>query len=197
MQKKRRLLALAAAVLFLASLAFPFWTARMKAPTYPEKDLMLQMYAYEYAGDIEEWGLVGRLVGVRVPPPIPDLFFRLFPAAVVALGVLASVAAARERWLTVAAIFPWVVLAALLVWGQYSLYVFGHSLDPERPLKYLEPFTPPIVGIVTMGKIQTYHYPNVGSLLFIAAGALLVMSAWRAGRLPLPVRRARRKAALA
>lgn len=193
--RRGRLLALAAAVLFLASLAFPFWTARMQAPSYPEKALALHMYAYKHAGDIEEWNLVGRLVGVKVPPPIPPLFFRLFPAAVVALSALALFSAARGRWLLVAAIAPWLVLGILLAWGQYSLYLFGHNLDPERPLRYLQPFTPPIVGVITMGKIQTYHFPNVGSLLFGAAGALLVARAGLAGQLPLPRRGARAKAA--
>ncbi|MBI4497037.1 MAG: hypothetical protein HY689_03940 [Chloroflexi bacterium] len=187
--KRERLLALAAAVLFLASLAFPYWTARMQAPTYPEGDLLLHMYAYKYAGDIEEWDRVGRLVGVRVPPPIPDVFFQLFPAAVVATSILALAAAARERLLAAAAVAPWALMLVVGAWGQYSLYLYGHSLDPDRPLRFLEPFTPPIVGIVTLGKISMYHYPDISSLLFTIGGVLLVLSAWQTGRLPFVSRR--------
>ncbi|MBI4199123.1 MAG: hypothetical protein HY535_01445 [Chloroflexi bacterium] len=192
--KRQQLLALAAVPLFLASLAFPFWTARMKAPTYPEKALAMELYAYKYDGDLEEWNRVGRAVGVRVPPPVPDVFFPLFTAAVVGMGALALAGALRERWLGVAAVCPWLVLGVLMAWGQYSLYLFGHSLDPERPLRYLEPFTPPIVGVLTLGKIQTYHFPYVGSLLFVAAAALVVASAWQAGRLRLAWPRTRREA---
>lgn len=187
--KRNRLVPLLAAVLFLVSLAFPFWTARMRAPTYPEQDLFLQIYATKYAGDIEEWDRVGRLVGMRVPPPIPEEFFELFPLAIVGMSLLAAAAAAVPRLLTAAAIAPWLLMAVVSAWGQYSLYLFGHNLDPDRPLRFLEPFTPPIVGIVTMGKIQLFHYPDISSLLFIAGGIFLTVSAWRAGRLPRVARR--------
>ncbi|MBI4494924.1 MAG: hypothetical protein HY690_19290 [Chloroflexi bacterium] len=188
--KHQWLLALCAAALFAVSLIFPYWTAAMKAPTYPEKTLTLQLYPFKYEGDIEEWNRVGRLVGVHVPPPVPEPFFQLFPAAILAAGVLGLATAASKRWLALAALYPWLVLGVLGIWGQYTLYLFGHSLDPERPLHYFDSFTPPIVGILTLGKIQTYHFPNVGSLLFSVAGALLVLNAWWAGKLPLPWRRA-------
>ncbi|MBI4201619.1 MAG: hypothetical protein HY532_00700 [Chloroflexi bacterium] len=186
MMEKGRLLSLAAAVFLLASLAFPYWTAKMNAPTYPEQDLVLHMYAFTYQGDIEEWNLVGRLVGVRVPPPIPDAFFLLFPASVVVLVLLALVVAATRRLNILAAVLPWALMAVVLGWGQYSLYLFGHNLDPERPLRYFDTFTPPIVGVLTLGKIKTYHYPDVGTLLFGIGTGLLVVNAWLQMGAPLP-----------
>jgi hypothetical protein len=70
-------------------------------------------------------------------------------------------------------------MAVLVIWAQYSLYLFGHSLDPDRPLRYLQPFTPPVIGIVTLGKIKTYHFPHLGAVLFGIAGLLVVWTAWR------------------
>lgn len=154
----------------------------MRAPTYPERPLAVRVYAYKYAGDIDEWNRVGRLVGVRVPPPIPEAVFRLIPIAILILVILCLMAAWRERWLTAAAIAPWLVLALLVAWAQYSLYVFGHSLDPNRPLKYIQPFTPPVIGVVRMGKIRTYHLPYLGSLLFGAGAVLTGLTAWRSRR---------------
>jgi len=176
--KRRLLLGLTAAALFIASIAFPYWTVMMRAPAYPEQALTFQVYAYKYAGDIEEWNRVGRLVGVHVPPPVPEVFFLLFPGAVLVAAGLAVVTALTDKGRHLAVVFPWVLLLLLLIWGQYSLYVYGHALDPDRPLRYLEPFTPPVVGITTLGKIKTYHFPNVGSLLFFAGAALLVVRAW-------------------
>lgn len=184
-----RLMALAAATLFLVSLPFPYWSARMSAPTYPEGDLSLHMYAVRYDGDIDEWARVGKLVGVEFPPPIPEIFFRLFPAAIILTTLVALGAAARSRWLTIASLLPWVVMAGLAAWGQYNLYLFGHNLDPDRPLKVLEPFTPPLIGIVTLGKIRVYHYPDISALLFLAGAVLLVLSALHAGRFIVPLRR--------
>ena len=186
--KHTRMLALLAAVLLSLSVAFPFWTARMQAPTYPEGDLLLNLFAYRYGGDVDEWNRVGRLGGVHVPPPIPDAFFVRFPAAILGMSLLAVAAAAKERLLTAAAPAPWVLMVGVAMWGQYSLYLFGHNLDPDRPLKFLQPFTPPIVGIVTLGKIVMYQYPDIGSIFFAAGSLLLVVCAWRTGKLPVPFR---------
>ena len=177
------MLGVAAAIFFMVSLFFPFWSARMSAPSYPEGDLFLHMYSYKYDGDIDEWNRVGALVGIRMPPPIPDQFFYLFPAAVTAASVLALLSAAIKRLLLVAASAPLALMGVVSAWGQYSLYLYGHNLDPERPLKFLEPFTPPIVGITTMGKIVTYHYLDIGSLLFVLGTLLLILYARRAGKL--------------
>jgi len=176
---RRRVLTLVAAGLFLISLLFPYWTVTMTAPTYPEGPLAVRVYAYKYAGDIDEWNRVGRLVGVKVPPPIPEIAFTILPVVVIGLAGLAAVAAFREKWVWLAALLPWPFLGALILWAQYSLYLFGHSLDPDRPLKYIQPFTPPVIGIVTLGKIRTYHFPDAGGVLFGMAAVLLVWTAWR------------------
>ena len=154
----------------------------MRAPTYPERALFVRVYAYRYTGDIKEWNRVGRLVGVHVPPPIPELVLRIIPAAVLILALLCLLAAWRERWLPVAAIAPWVVLVGMVVYAQYSLYLFGHTLDPNRPLKYIKPFTPPVIGVVHLGKIRTYHFPFVGALLYGVAALLIGWAAWREKR---------------
>jgi hypothetical protein len=176
---RKRILALIAAWLFLLSLLFPYWVVAMSAPTYPEGMLAVRVYANKVEGDIDEWNRVGRLVGVKVPPPIPDQVFILIPLAVVGLAGLSVVAAFQERLLKIAAIAPWVVLAAILAWAQYSLYLFGQNLDPDRPLKYIQPFTPPVIGWVTLGKISTYHLPHLGGVLFGIAGLLLAWTTFR------------------
>lgn len=179
---KTRTLPLVAAGFFLASLLFPYWVVMMRAPTYPERALVVRVYAYKYEGDIDEWNRVGRLVGVRVPPPIPDIIFWIIPIAILTLVLLCLLAAWRERWLTVAAVSPWLVLAFLVAWAQYSLYVFGHTLDPNRPLRYIQPFTPPVIGVVSLGKIRTYHFPFLGSFLYGIGAVLTGWTAWQRRR---------------
>lgn len=176
MPKKSALLIIAA-ILYLSSLALPYWMVTMKAPTYPEKNLAIRVWAYRYAGDVKEWNTVGRLVGVRVPPPFPKVIFVIFPAAVAGLAALTLAAAFKPKLLKAAAILPWVTLAGLGVWFQYILYRYGHNLDPERPLRYVQPFTPPLVGIVKVGSIVTYHLFHVGAVLFVAAAVLAVLAA--------------------
>jgi len=174
MNRKRPLKpALIAAALFLVSLPLPYWTVIMKAPTYPERNLSMRVYPTHYEGDIREWDLIGNLVGVKVPPPIPDLAFEIVPVLIVLLTIISLIAAFDQRWLAVSMIMPWILLIGLTAFTQYSLYIFGHDLDPDRPLRYIEPFTPPVIGIKKIGTLLTFHLPHVGSFLFIAASLLL------------------------
>ena len=174
MNRKRPLKpALIAAALFLVSLPLPYWTVIMKAPTYPERNLSMRVYPTHYEGDIREWNLIGNLVGVKVPPPIPDLAFEIVPVLIVLLTIISLIAAFDQRWLAVSMIMPWILLTGLTAFTQYSLYIFGHDLNPDRPLRYIEPFTPPVIGIKKIGTLLTFHLPHVGSFLFIAASLLL------------------------
>ncbi|MAG35765.1 MAG: hypothetical protein CL878_05910 [Dehalococcoidia bacterium] len=175
---KRKIILLGAAALFLLAILFPLWTVMLSAPTYPEGNLAVWVFSYKVEGDMDEWNRVGRLVGVKVPPPIPDAAFVIVPVAFAALAAVCVLTAFRERWLTVAVVAPWPLLALLGAWAQYSLYVFGHDLDPDRPLKYIQPFTPPVVGIVTLHSIKTYHFPYAGSLLYGLAAGLVILAWW-------------------
>ncbi len=145
----------------------------MKAPTYPEGNLSMRIYSTHYEGDIREWNLIGKLVGVKVPPPIPDRAFEIVPVLIVLIAIISLIAAFDQRWLVVSMIMSWILLIALTAFTQYSLYVFGHDLDPDRPLRYIEPFTPPVIGISKIGTLTTFHLPHVGSFLFVVASLLL------------------------
>ncbi len=179
--KKHRVViaAFIAGGLFLVSLPLPYWTVIMKAPTYPERDLSMRVYPTYYEGDIREWNVVGNLVGVKVPPPIPDVAFIIVPALITLLALLSLAAAFNRGWLKTAMIVPWVVLAGMTAFTQYSLYIFGHDLVPDRPLRYVEPFTPPVIGVKKIGTMLTYHLPHVGSFVYMGAALLLVWAYWQ------------------
>lgn len=174
---RNRMLLIIAAALFAISLKLPYWSVTMSAPTYPEKNLKISVYATKYVGDIKEWNVVGKLVGVQVPPPFPPVVFTVAPLLIAGFAVLTVVAAFRERWRKPAAVAPWVFLIGTAAYLQYILYQYGHNLDPERPLRYIKDFTPPVIGIVTVGKIRTFHVPDAGAVLFVVAAVLIFIAA--------------------
>jgi hypothetical protein len=176
MKNSQKMFSLIAFVLVLASITLPFWTVIMTAPTYPTRNLSMRVYSSYYEGDIAEWDTVGNLVGVKVPPPIPENIFVVIPIALYLIAALALLSAFKPAFSKIAAIAPFVLLTFLTAFTQYSLYVFGHDLDPNRPLRYVEPFTPPVIGLKKVGTLTTYHLPHIGSLLLIAAGVLLVFA---------------------
>lgn len=169
-------LSLLAAFLLIISFPLPFWTVIMVAPTYPERNLTMRVYADHYDGDIREWSVVGNLVGVKVPPPIPEEVFVIVPILLGILVTLSLVSAFYPKLLRFTVWGPWIILTGLTIWTQYSLYIFGHDLAEDRPLRYIEPFTPPVIGVKKIGNMLTYHLPHVGSFLLVAAGILLIVA---------------------
>ena len=166
----RRLIILTA-VIYLASLLFPYWLFIMHAPTYPEKALVISVYGDRIAGDIQEWGTVSRLVGIKVPPPTPELDIKIIPIFMIILAFLSALSFFYRGFLKVSVIAAWALLALLIAWTQYRLYLIGHELDPTAPLRnYVKPFTPPVIGWITVaGKITVYHWPYIGAILVLAA----------------------------
>ncbi|MEK6220651.1 MAG: hypothetical protein N2D54_00190, partial [Chloroflexota bacterium] len=73
--KQSLILSITAIIFLLVSIPLPFWTVIMDAPTYPERNLSMRVYLNYFEGDIQEWNVVGNLVGVKVPPPIPEEVF--------------------------------------------------------------------------------------------------------------------------
>lgn len=178
-KNKTRIFLLTSSALFLGSLLFPYWIFVMSAPTYPEKSLIIAVYADRLEGDIEEWRIVSRLVGVKVPPPVPELDLKIIPIMIVALSILSLVTAIKNRFAKIAMIASWVVIISLASWAQYRLYLIGHDLDETAPLRaYVKPFTPPLIGWITVaGRITVYHWPYMGSILFMVATLLITFVA--------------------
>ena len=167
---------LIAFVLLVACMPMPFWTVIMTAPTYPTRNLSMRVYSSYFEGDIAEWDVVGNLVGVKVPPPIPEEIFTIIPIALYVIAALALLSAFKPALLKFTRLTPWFLLAFLTAFTQYSLYIFGHDLDPNRPLRYVEPFTPPVIGLKKVGTLTTYHLPHIGSFLLIAAAVFLAFA---------------------
>jgi len=47
----------------------------------------------------------------------------------------------------------------------YKLYVYGHDLSPDAPVK-VEPFMPAVLGTKEIGNFTTHAYPGAGAYLF-------------------------------
>ncbi|MDP6420479.1 MAG: hypothetical protein QF672_04040 [SAR202 cluster bacterium] len=179
MGKRTRIALIGAAVLFLTSIFVPYWLMTMTAPPYPNQMLKVSVHGDRLEGDVVEWHRVSRLVGVTVPPPMPEIDFKVMPIAMIASAALALLAAlTRRRVLSISACFlAWTVSVGMLGVLQYRLYLIGHDLDPTAPLRFFVKggFTPPAIGKLTVGSITTYHIPHVGTALTFAA--ILILTA--------------------
>ena len=162
--------ALAAAGLIAWSSTLPLWTMTMRAPQYPG-GLRLFAYGTGMTGDVPELNILNHYLGM---PPLhaPALETAMFPFAISALIVLCLLSPLHRllRGLSIAVVMsaPIAILADL----QWRLYEFGHSLNPEAPIR-LKAFTPRVIGTTVMGNFTSWGMVSWGIWCLLMAAVLL------------------------
>ena len=151
----------------------PLWTMTMKAPQYP-KGLRLYAYGTHMAGDVSELNILNHYIGMPALET-PALETTMFPIAIAALVLVCLLSPINRVFRTLAILAVSVAPLAILADLQWRLYEFGHTLNPEAPIR-LKPFTPLVVGSTTMGNFTSWGMPSSGVWCLLAAAALLIAS---------------------
>lgn len=178
---RKRVAFLASGGALLVSILLPYLFIMFTAPQYPDRSPKMYLYAHGLEGDLRDWEVVGRYIGVDVSPSLPELDLNVVSIIVAFLGVLTITSAFFGNGIKKAVSITLVATGLLLGgWAQYRLYQQGHRLDPSAPMRtVVKPFTPPLVGVVKVSKITIYHLPHLGSVLFVLACGLTLYAAWR------------------
>jgi hypothetical protein len=196
LREARRGLAVLAAVLFVAAIAFPMWHIHIKAVQYPDQVLHLSLYAYpRITGDFVEVHRLNKYIGFYYPDPVylspnyevqeyaidvPEWSFGAFAFVGAALlSVFVAVAPTTKklkRGLTYQLVGTAAVFTAMVADIQYRLYQAGHHLDPDAPVMGVDPFTPPMVGRYEVANITSYSHFGVGAFMAMAAVGLLAVA---------------------
>ena len=193
-----RLVLLVLVVPLVLTFSAPLWKISMTAPQYPN-GLSMEIYAHKIEGGnggqhIKEINTLNHYIGMHKidRAELSDLDWIPF-----ALGLLVVLTLRCAAIGNVRALVDLVVVAGYIgafAFGKfvYKLYVFGHNLDPDAPLK-IEPFTPAIFGTKQIANFSTQSYPQSGAIAIgVFFAGLFGLLAWHliAGR-----RRAMRDAA--
>lgn len=176
------ILYVAAAVLLLASIAFPYWGLVLEAPQYPD-GLSMRVFVNRMTGDedprldeVREIDGLNHYIGMQSLYNAAKVEQTIAIPGVILMAVLLGVAAFwRKPWawaLTLPVIaFPFIFLADLWAWMSY----YGNNLDPYAPLSSaIAPFTPPILGEGVIGQFKTIASVHTGWYLALAAAVLVV-----------------------
>ncbi len=170
-----------AAAALLAAGHLPLWSMRIVAPQYPE-GLRVTVSAGGLSGDIPIINTLNHYIGMKPLPletaEVPE--FRWLRPAFVALAALALAAglAGRRRLGALAAGVTGLALAAGAVDLYRWLYVYGHDLDPQAPLR-VKPFTPPLLGSNRLYNFVTTSVLEPGGWLALLALAAMAWVVWR------------------
>jgi len=176
-------LVLVAAVLVVASLAFPYWQLTLFAPQYPG-GLHASVYLTHVGGDADEISGLNHYIGMASltdAAPIERMLALPLVAAVLAL-LIASIFTPRFRLLLRLPVLclPLGVIASLLYW----LWRFGHTMDPTAPIR-IPAFTPTILGKGVVMQFSTYASLGIGFWIALVAAALAIYDWWRSRRRPV------------
>lgn len=146
----------------------PLWKISMAAPQYPD-GLSMEIFTHKIEGGnngqhIKEINTLNHYIGMKSidRAELSDLDWIPFGLGLLVVLTLRCAAIGNVR-----ALIDLVVLAGYIgvfAMGRfvYKLYVFGHNLDPDAPIK-LEPFTPAIFGTKQIANFSTSSYPQLGS----------------------------------
>jgi copper chaperone NosL len=190
LRARARLLLLAAVVPLALTFTAPLWQISMTAPQYP-KGLEMEIYAHTIEGGnggqhIKEINTLNHYIGMHKidRAELSDLDWIPFALGLLVVLTLRCAAIGNVRALVDLAVIAGYVGAFSFGKFVYKLYVFGHNLDPDAPIK-LAPFTPAILGTKQIANFSTASYPQLGAA-YIGAyfAAVLGTLAWHlvAGR---------------
>lgn len=171
--RSRWLLLLLLTPLLLALIA-PLWQMRFAAPQYPD-GLRLDIYTYTVTGDVQEVNTLNHYIGMAKidRAALSDLTFLPFAIGVFVLLVLRAAALGDLRSLVdLVALYTYFGAFSFARFA-YTLYVFGHNLDPKAPFR-VEPFTPTVLGTGEVANFTITSLPARGSWYLGLVGAALL-----------------------
>jgi hypothetical protein len=176
---------LLAAVLLLASIAFPYWGLVLQAPQYPG-GLEMRVFVNRMTGDadpaldeVNEIDGLNHYIGMQSLYNAAKIERAIaLPSVIIMAALLVLAAFWRKRFTWLLAIpaltFPFVYLADLGLWMRY----YGQNLDPYAPLSSaIRPFVPPVLGEGVIGQFSTVSYVNTGWYI-VTFGSVLIIAAF-------------------
>jgi hypothetical protein len=172
------------------SFTVPIWRISMEAPQYPE-GLYMKIFTYKLEGGnngqhIDEINTLNHYIGMHKidRAALSDLDWMPFAFGLLVLLALRVAAIGNIRSLLDLLVITGYITAFGLGRFVYKLYVFGHDLSSDAPVK-IKPFMPVVLGTKQVANFTTHSMPEAGTYLLGAfATGVALLSLWHlvAGR---------------
>ncbi len=171
------ILALYAALLLVAALAFPWWRMECRSPQYGQRKLVISVSPTSVRGDVKEIDGLGHYVGM-LPMDTLGQLERAAAPFLVAAAALAALAAPfqRRRWLRgilagVVIVVPLGFVADLWYWQRYAV----NNLDPHAALSMIgDRVQSRLVGHYSVAQFHVDASFQTGFFLVVVAALNLV-----------------------
>ena len=150
----------------------PLWRIEMTAPQY-RQGLSIDIYSHTIKGghdgaDIAEINVLNHYIGMKKldRAELSDLDWIPFAIGMLVLLTLRVAAIGNVRALLDLLVITGYFSAFSMARFVYRLYVYGHSLSPEAPVK-VDGFTPAIIGTKQIANFTTSSMPAGGTFALI------------------------------
>lgn len=171
------LLSLAAIGLHVASLFQPWWWIKLYAPQYP-KGLRMEIALSGVTGDVKEVDILNHYIGMDAMEKAAAVERQLagYGVAFLAIAIVVVALLAGKKLGKLLAVIGFSFPFAFLADSYYWMYRFGHTLNPEAPIR-LPPFTPQLFGNGKIGQFMTFAQPSLGFWLAVGGFVALLLAA--------------------
>lgn len=173
-----KILLLAVAVLFIASIFVPMWRIELDAPQYPE-GLVLQLHADKIAGDVDIINGLNHYIGMKTLHTEDFLEFKILPYILGIFSFFALVTAFYAKRRQLYGLFISLIVFGILAAVDFYHwnYNYGHDLDPNAAIKVPGmAYQPPLLGYKQLLNFGAYSIPDTGGWMLIIAGFLLFIA---------------------
>jgi len=173
-------------VLIIVSIRYPMWYMYLDSNNFPN-GIGMSIWAThpgdpediaKLDGGLKEVNVLNHFIGMKEISKETMPIFSVLPVVLVILAI-ACVAAAfiRKKWASSAVVILFALVSAGGVFAlAYSLYTFGHNLDPTAAIT-IDPFMPGIYGEHSLAQFTTYSNFYWGTYLLVIA-FLFTVVAW-------------------
>ena len=165
-------------LLMLAVLFFPIWKIELSAPQYPE-GLVLKIWADKLAGNVDVINGLNHYIGMRHLHTEDFIEFTILPYIVkgfALLGLLVLFLNRKKIFNSWFYLFIIICVVSMVDFYRWE-YNYGHELNPDAPIKVPGmAYQPPLIGYKKLLNFGAYSIPDVGGLLFVTIGVILLVT---------------------
>jgi hypothetical protein len=175
-----RLIIVLGAVLLVPSFFLPLWQFRFEGERYPD-GLTLFVFAQSMEGgtesDLLEINALNHYLGMRGIEEEDFAQFRWLPFLIGVGFLIALRAAVLGKMSKIVDLFVFqVYLGFFSLWSFWNaMYSYGHDLNPFATIR-VEPFTPPLIGTISVAHVQISSTPLVGAYLLVLVPVVFLIA---------------------
>ncbi|HEY5369079.1 MAG TPA: hypothetical protein VIJ75_08810 [Hanamia sp.] len=174
----QRTLIFSSGILLVVVLFVPLWQIELSAPQYPE-GLVLKMYPNKIAGSVDIINGLNHYIGMKTLHTKDFIEFTILPYIIGFFALLSFLVFFLKKQKGLAVLFTLFVIFGIIAMVDFWRweYAYGHDLNPEAPIQVPGmAYQPPLIGYKQLLNFGAYSIPDVGGILFILVGLLLLVA---------------------